>query len=754
VRAGENIREFNFRSSSKWKHLILLSFFMPCLMVYSQDVLINETGGTPDTSAALEVQSTSKGVLVPRVTTTQMNAISSPATGLLVFNSTLGSFYFYNGSGWVDLSEDNLGDHKATQNVQLNNNYLSNDGDNEGIRIDNSGNVGIGTTSPSNQLTVFGTSESALALQSSNNSSNHGLAFQNNGGNYTWSIFRTDAGSNAADLVFAGGSSSTNVTSLTERMRINKDGEVGIGTNNPLSPLHILASPPANGNAGQLEIRESTTGDGMYLGRTQTYGYVQTQNAEPLSLNPISNNVGIGITTPSYLLDIKGKSFFNNSGYLGLNNAPSTTYPLAIKAHSTNGLIQFYDNGGDAEWHFRTQGTGNADLGFTETSVADNRLVLRAGGNVGIGIASPVRNFHIHNASGTTNYTQITNSSSGSTNSDGFLFGQSGSNTLLYNYENGYMQFRTNNTNRMRITNTGYVGIGETNPSHFLHITDKTDVEIYLEADSDNSTETDNPMIRYRQDGNSVGMNVGFDESNFGSNNFGIGRRWSSTDQSPSIVVEAQTGDVGINNTNPTVELDVTGEVKVSSKTTTTSLKVTGGSPASNKVLVSDADGDATWQDVPSKTHSISMPAITYSNDVLQSGTSFGTYGWNYRYVALPDVGNKDFVLSLMLPTGRTSNTITMRVSYTSNVNVGNFRVFFATAPRTDGETIGANPSGSSSTLAAPSTANTLKTWTRTFSVASADTYIFMVFRRSGSDALDTSVGDLRILGVTFDFEM
>jgi len=41
-----------------------------------------------------------------------------------------------------------LNQHVAVQNIQLNNNFLSNDGDNEGIRIDNSGRVGIGTASP------------------------------------------------------------------------------------------------------------------------------------------------------------------------------------------------------------------------------------------------------------------------------------------------------------------------------------------------------------------------------------------------------------------------------------------------------------------------------------------------------------------------------------------------------------------------------------------------------------------------------
>jgi hypothetical protein len=56
---------------------------------------------SPNNSAVLDIQSNSKGVLLPRLLEVQRNAISSPATGLLVFQSDgVSGFYFYDGTTW------------------------------------------------------------------------------------------------------------------------------------------------------------------------------------------------------------------------------------------------------------------------------------------------------------------------------------------------------------------------------------------------------------------------------------------------------------------------------------------------------------------------------------------------------------------------------------------------------------------------------------------------------------------------------
>jgi hypothetical protein len=85
------------------KKIFLLVSCTMCLVisVVAQNVGIGTT--TPHASAALEVNSSDKGFLVSRLTTIQRNAIASPATGLLVFDTDFNALFMYNGQQWAQL---------------------------------------------------------------------------------------------------------------------------------------------------------------------------------------------------------------------------------------------------------------------------------------------------------------------------------------------------------------------------------------------------------------------------------------------------------------------------------------------------------------------------------------------------------------------------------------------------------------------------------------------------------------------------
>ena len=93
----------------------LVTFGMGCLLillyaeVYGQGVLITDDASTtPDASAILEVKSTTKGFLPPKVTVTEMEAINTPQAGMLVYNTSQKIPMVYNGTDWVDLKGGSL----------------------------------------------------------------------------------------------------------------------------------------------------------------------------------------------------------------------------------------------------------------------------------------------------------------------------------------------------------------------------------------------------------------------------------------------------------------------------------------------------------------------------------------------------------------------------------------------------------------------------------------------------------------------
>lgn len=89
------------------KSLLFITLLFIGLNDLAAQVSINTDNSTPNPSAMLDVKSTDKGILIPRMTTAQRTAVANPATGLLVFDNDTGSFWFYNGTVWEKLGDKN-----------------------------------------------------------------------------------------------------------------------------------------------------------------------------------------------------------------------------------------------------------------------------------------------------------------------------------------------------------------------------------------------------------------------------------------------------------------------------------------------------------------------------------------------------------------------------------------------------------------------------------------------------------------------
>ncbi|MEI6765644.1 MAG: PKD domain-containing protein [Bacteroidota bacterium] len=67
---------------------------------FAQGTAINASGNPPDPSAGLDISFNNKGLLIPRMSDTERNAIINPANGLIIFNTTTGCLNYYNTGNW------------------------------------------------------------------------------------------------------------------------------------------------------------------------------------------------------------------------------------------------------------------------------------------------------------------------------------------------------------------------------------------------------------------------------------------------------------------------------------------------------------------------------------------------------------------------------------------------------------------------------------------------------------------------------
>ena len=202
----------------------------------------------------------------------------------------------------------------ADRTITLNDTYA---GNGSFVTANSSGNVGLGTASPSFKLTVS-SAENNLFLKQ--DSGDHGYIFDVNQGDGSLAFNRRSSGSD------------------TERMQINASGNVGIGTT-PATILHVKANTGDmlrldRDNAGavgnQLAFRHKD-GSGNFV-ETGTVNCVSTSNADSGQLS-FSTKASGGSNTERMRIDSSGRSFFGTT-----NTAPHTD-GSGVVIHPTSGVL-------------------------------------------------------------------------------------------------------------------------------------------------------------------------------------------------------------------------------------------------------------------------------------------------------------------------------------------------------------------------------------------------------------------------------
>jgi len=297
----------------------------------------------------------------------------------------------------------------------------------ERMRIDHAGNVGIGTTSPSNTLHVDSTSSTVTKFE------------RDSGVNGSLTIgFPASRPTLTAssDLVFQVSS---------ERMRITSGGNVGIGNSSPTAKLDVVGNIDW-GSQGNGRIFSDAnwgciiTADKVSPAQAE-FMFQNAGGVERMRINS-SGNVGIGTTTPDAKLSVNGVASFGD----GTASAPSITNIGDLNTgmfFPADNQIGFATNGAET---VRINANGAMALG---TNTIEDKLHV-FNGNTGSNTGTGIRLGQGYNSV----YSRISSNFGGSM---GIYAGTGSANAELSMY--------VNDTIRMRIDNAGNVLVGKTSTS-------------------------------------------------------------------------------------------------------------------------------------------------------------------------------------------------------------------------------------------------------------------------------------------------
>jgi len=432
---------------------VILSFALVPAFVSAQ-VAINTDGATPVASAMLEVSATDKGMLIPRLTAAQRDAISSPATGLMVYVTDDNTFHYFNGAAWTVIG--------------LGNNLFTSDGTLTSDRSVNLDNFRLRLETPS--------AKNALTLQRGESGS-MGIAFQNSGSKYPAIISVPATGNfNGLDFSTKGADTDLDLTGLT--LRLTDAGTITLpeyGQGNVSGTTAKLLAVTSVGEVIETDPQTLTltgndlslsSGGSVTLPDDSASNEIQTlsRSGTTVSLSSGGGSVDIadGDSDSANELQNLGSSASGTNRTVTITNGTATTFSVADSDNSSTNELQYLSldsgsiirltNGGSVTLPDNSA-TNELDSKWT----ASNGAIYHNDGSVGIGVVNPGSLLHI----GSTTIDDTT----------GFRITQ-GSNNSLFSHNTGgdLVIGKLSATNQLVLDAGSSVGIGTDAPSQKLDV--------------------------------------------------------------------------------------------------------------------------------------------------------------------------------------------------------------------------------------------------------------------------------------------